>query len=148
VQKERIPTEVDIRGWNALQPFVAKGVKIQGVYQNLDVDSVVFQYAPAADSEAEFWRQVRERSVAAGWVEDNETPSVRAVRVFQRSTRRREQEQSSSSEETRVAWTRDRVIVGYVQADHMGEPKPVREASEGKFAEKTIWPRFKALLPQ
>jgi hypothetical protein len=40
------------------------------------------------------------------------------------------------------------VILGYVQADHLGEPTPVSEASEGRFAEKSIWPRFNALLVQ
>ena len=140
ISMERIPTDADVRTWRALQPFVVACGEIRGVNQNIDVDSVVF-YCRAVDaSQAEFWRQIRERSSAVGWVEDSKGTTRGPVKTFQRLEPRRGQEQFSSSEEIRVAWTADRVVVGYVQADHSSEPTPVREVSEGRFAEKSIWP--------
>ena len=147
MSNDRIPTEDDVRGWSALQPVVAACGEIRGVYQNVDVDSVVFYCRPRNGSEAEFWRQVRERSSAAGWVEDN-TAASGPVKTFQRLQPRRGQQQLSSSEEIRVAWIDNRILVGYVQADHSSDPRPVRETSEGRFAEKSIWPHFIGLLSQ
>jgi hypothetical protein len=143
---ERTPTEADIRAWRALQPFVDSCGEITGVYQNIDVDSVVFHCRGGVESEPELWRQLRERSAAVGWVEDSKERASGVVRTFQRLVPRRGAEQFSSSEELRIAWAGDRIVVGYVQADHPGEPTPVRETSEGRFAEKSIWPRFAELL--
>lgn len=143
---ERIPTEAEIRRWTALQAFVAACGEITGVYQNIDVDSVVFYCRPLDTSEAEFWRNLRERSSAASWVEDSKATTGGQAKTFQRLQPRRGEAQFSSSEEIRLAWTPERVVVGYVQADHFGEPAPVSHALEGRFAEKSIWPRFSALL--
>ena len=146
---ERVPTEADVRAWRALEPFVENCGAISGIYQNLDIDSVVLRCRPLDRiTEAEFWRAIATASSAAGWVEERAATEPVETKVFERLATRQGREQFSGSEEIRIAWTPEHIAVGYVQADHAGDPKPVRDSSEGKFAEQTIWPRFNKLLPQ
>jgi hypothetical protein len=145
---ERIPSEAEIRNWDALKPFVAGCGEIRGVYQNLDVDSVVFHCDSRFESESEFWRLIAQQAIVEGWVEGTTITGGSVIKSFQRLEGRRGQQQFSSSEETRVAWTPQRVIVGYVQADHSGEPMPVGKTGEGAFAETSVWPQFNRLLSQ
>jgi hypothetical protein len=60
ISMERVPSEAKIRAWDALKPFVAGCGEIRGVYQNLDVDSVVFHCHRRFESESEFWRLIAE----------------------------------------------------------------------------------------
>lgn len=145
---EQVPSEAQIRAWDALKPFVAGCGEIRGVYQNLDVDSVVFHCRCRFESESEFWRLIAQQASPEGWIEDTAILGVVPIKTFQRLEGRRGQQQFSSSEETRVAWTPQRVIVGYVQADHSGEPTPVGKTGEGAFAERSVWPQFNRLLAQ
>jgi len=144
VEMERIPTEGDIRSWEALRPFIVQADALTGVYQNLDVDSVVFTYRSKA-SEAEFWQELGTLAVTEGWA-----PLPGPTASLRRYSRLRSQGSLtfSSSEELRVSYSASRVVVGYVQSDQDGAPRPVAEASEGRFAAKHVWPRFEAAVTQ
>ena len=148
IQMERIPADTQIREWPALQPFVLHPNAITGVYRNFDVDAVVFHYTSKITDEAAFWRQLRQQAQEAGWL-PAEGPeagnSSRAYEAFQRLKPKGEW-MFASAEELRVAFLRDRVVVAYVQSDQRGEPKPVSQAAEGRFANRQIWPRFLKLL--
>jgi hypothetical protein len=145
---ERVPTAAEIQEWSALRPFVIQPSSITGVYQNSDVDSVVFHYSTRLTDQAAFWRELHNQARSSGWVHvvgAAETNGTREYETFQRLAPRRDL-WFSSAEELRVAYRRDRIVVGYVQSDQQGEPKPVSQASEGRFAVQEVWRRFMALL--
>jgi hypothetical protein len=147
-EMERIPTHTEIREWPALQPFVLDPSSMTGVYRNIDVDAVVFHYESKITDEAQFWRQLRQQAHEAGWLlakRPEAGDGSRAYQAFQRLKQKGEL-MFASAEELRVAFLRDRVVVAYVQSDQSGEPKPVSQAAEGRFANRQIWPRFLKLL--
>ena len=140
---ERVPTQEDIRSWVALQPFIIQSERVVGVYQNLDVDCVVFHYHSTAPAEEAFWRELEQRARSEGWAPASPGAGL------QRAYRRLKPSGSpylSSAEELRIAYSPSRVVVGYVQSDQNGDPKPVAEAAEGRFAERHVWPKFNALV--
>jgi hypothetical protein len=145
---ERVPADTDIREWAVLQPFVLHPISITGVYQNLDVDAVVFHYRSKLTDEGQFWRQLRQQAQGAGWLPTNRSGSdggSRAYEAFQRLKPKGEL-MFASAEELRIAFLRNRIVVAYVQSDQSGQPKPVSQASEGRYADRYIWPRFFELL--
>ncbi len=150
IAMERVPSADEIQKWSALQPFVIQPSSITGVYQNIDTDSVVFHYSTRLTDPTAFWRELHNQARSSGWVHlaaAAETNSSREYETFQRLAPRGEL-WFSSAEELRVAYRRDRIVVGYVQSDQQGDPKPVSQASEGRFANRELWPRFMALLSQ
>lgn len=146
VEMERVPTATEIQQWQALQPFVLQADSITGVYRNHDVDAVVFEYNSNVGDVTEFWRLLQEGARSAGWAQATDGAVQRDSRyqMFYRFKPKGEL-WFSSAEELRVAYQSGRVAVAYVQSDQDGDSKPVK-ASEGRFAEKHIWPRFFDLL--
>jgi len=149
VSMERVPTANEIRERLELKPFVVRPIDITGVYENIDIDSAVFHYRSSITGQPEFWRELRQGAQLAGWVQSEDpacTGRSRECEVFQRFKRNGEL-WFSSAEEVRVAFAPSRIVVGYVQSDQEGDPKPVHKATEGRFADEQIWPRFIRLLP-
>jgi hypothetical protein len=147
-EMERIPADTEIREWPALRPFLLHPSSITGVYRNFDVDAVVFHYESKITDEAQFWRRLRHQAQEAGWLPAKSPESgdgSRGYEAFQRLKPKGEL-MFASAEELRVAFLRDRVVVAYVQSDQSGEPTPVSQAAEGRFANQQIWPRFLKLL--
>jgi len=143
-EMERVPTEEEVRNWPVLEPFLASPAEITGVYRNLDVDAVVFYYRCNLPTEAAFWAQLEEQATAGGWTAG--ASSGQAYRTYQR-LQARGSKGFASAEEARIAYTPARVVVGYVQSDQWREtPKPVAEASEGRFADEAVWPKFRAAV--
>ena len=148
VSMDRIPSASEIRNWPALEPFLVEAASVTGVYQNVDIDSVVFYYSTTLTAENVFWCILNQRAVLAGWRHIDgvgSTYEVRKYETFQRLKPRGELG-FSSAEELRVAYSPARVVVAYVQSDQNGDPKPVSQVSEGRFADQEIWPRFKELV--
>jgi hypothetical protein len=143
VDTERVPTEGDIRSWSTIQPFLVEAVHITGVYENDDIDSILFHYRSTASGGQAFWHQVDERATAEGWVG---APEGQLGHKTYYRLRPRGQAMVSSAEEVRVLYTPSRVVVGWIQSDQPGEPRPVAESSEGRFAERVLWPKFEALV--
>ena len=140
---ERIPTDEELRTWPVLKPFLMSAESLTGVYRNLDVDCAVFHYRSSLPTE-QFWRQIEESATAQGW-----TPlpnGERKYRTYQRLVPRGSMG-FSSAEEARIAYVAGRVVVGYVQSDQWSEnPGPVAQSSEGRFAERQVWPKFDSLM--
>lgn len=147
ISMDRIPSASEIREWPALDPFVLQPAAVTGVYQNIDIDSVVFHYTTNLTTEDEFWRILQQQAASAGWQRVDRVASTRQLRKYQTFQRLRPRGELgfSSAEELRVAYSPARVVVAYVQSDQNGDPKPVSQASEGRFADREIWPRFDQL---
>jgi hypothetical protein len=143
---ERVPTEEDVWNWADLQPFVSSPEGITGVYHNLDIDAVVFYYRSSLPTEAAFWATVQERAAAQGWTAD--ATDDQGHRTYHRLQGRGSMA-FSSAEEVRIAYTPARVVVGYVQSDQLSEaPRPVGETSSGSWADKAVWPKFRAVVSE
>jgi hypothetical protein len=143
-EMERIPTEEELRNWPVLQPFLLSPESLSGVYRNLDVDCVVFHYRSSLPTEQVFWQQVEQRAAAQRW--SAASGGEGTYRTYQRLVPRGSMG-FSSAEETRIGYVAGRVVVGYVQSDQWREtPRPVAEASEGRFAERNVWPKFKSVM--
>jgi hypothetical protein len=149
ISMERTPSASDVRRFTAVEPFVVQPTGVTGVYQNVDIDSVVFYYVTNLASDKEFWQAVKQQATLAGWqhVDDAAAGSSqpRAYEAFQRLKRKGEL-RFASAEELRIAYTPIRVVVAYVQSDHIGAPTPVSQTAEGRFADREIWSRFTQLL--
>ena len=144
VAMERIPTADEIRRSSAVQPFLVEYEELTGVYQNLDVDSLVFRYRTSSRPDA-FWTALSRAAVQSGWDErlHSRTPGQRA---FDR-LKPKGGLGFSSAEEVRVGVRGNLVVVGYVQSDQNGErPVPVERANEGQWAQSRLWPRFASEL--
>lgn len=142
--KSRIPSCDDIRAQKALTTFLVDDTSIRGVYQNVDVDSLVFTYKTSVAAEGDFWQQLVRSVKGSGWYELGPKGEVRQ---FER-TSSRGNAMFSSAELLRIAYLSDkrRVVVGYVQADSSEENISFSETDEAGWAEKVIWPRFEELL--
>ena len=149
VEMERVPPSAEIQESQALQPFLVSPVAITGVYQNRDVDAVVFHYTSSIRDESEFWRRIEQQVQSAGWVnaKGGRHDPGQLYRSFERLKAQGELS-FSSAEELRIAYHADRIAVAYIQSDQNGPPRPVAEASEGRFADDQIWPRFASLVPR
>jgi uncharacterized lipoprotein len=139
---ERVPDASAIRASKDLLPFLIEAQDIQGIYQNLDVDSALFTYSHRAVSENEFWDQLRHALKETGWKAVDHSGSIRRFeREFPKGKRA-----FSSAEQIRIGYQKNKAIVGYVQADSSKESVSFAETSEAEWAEKVIWPKFTNLL--
>ena len=145
---DRVPSAGEIRRWPALEPFVLQPAAVTGVYQNIDIDSVVFHYSTSLTAENEFWRTLKEQAALAGWRHVDGAAPLSQPREYERFQRLKTKGELgfSSAEELRIAYSPTRVVVAYVQSDQNGDPRPVSQASEGRFADREIWPRFNQLV--
>ena len=138
---EGVPSPADVRGRRQVAPFIVGTGEIEGLYNNVDVDAVVFSYELMAPQD--FWRAVRQRAAGGGWQETAD--SARYV-TFERFSPAQGTLNMSGSEEVRVALIGRRVLVAWVQTDHFGEPRRIRDSSEGEYASDRIWPQFEKHL--
>lgn len=147
---ERVPSSDGIRNHKVLSPFLLEAVEIRGVYQNLDVDSVVFSYTTSVPSADQLWERLDSVLKDSAWREIDGSNSIRRYeRRFSKGkvgSDRPDTAMFSSAEEIRIGYTQGRVIIAYVQADSSKEDTSFAATSEAKWAETVIWPKFEALL--
>jgi len=139
---DQVPGAQSIRGWKALAPFIIADENLTGVYQSNDVDALVFFYSTKMPG-PKFTHDVNDLALAAGW---KRSSSAGPVVVYERFFRPHGSLSVSGSEEARIAYQNGRVAVAWVQADHMGQPIPVSQSSEGRFASENVWPEFDAIV--
>ncbi|MBI5503988.1 MAG: hypothetical protein HY899_04255 [Deltaproteobacteria bacterium] len=132
--------------------FLVSADQIQGVYRNLDVDSLVFTYSSRVDGEAAFWSGLEAGLRSSRWTE---TVRRGAMREYRRSYPKGEGDAErpdmaifSSFEVARVFFDgkAKTVVMAYVQADGSSEDTKFEDTGESKWAEKTIWPGFRDLV--
>lgn len=131
--------------------FLIESGQITGVYQNLDVDSLIFTYSTAVKTKAEFEKALSSALQDSNW--QRSTTDIAFVE-FRRSFRKGEKSEDrpdmaifSSFEVTRLAFAPERgvVVVAYVQADSSGDVSHFEDTGNGKWAKKVIWPKFNEL---
>ncbi|MFN7138945.1 MAG: hypothetical protein ACK4UN_06380 [Limisphaerales bacterium] len=149
---DQVPSSESIR--KRMGRFLVNPDDIQGVYRNLDVDSLVFTYSSKVEGEAAFWSGLEERLKDSRWTEADR---LGAVREYRRSYRKGEVNAErpdmaifSSFEVARVAFNTESrtAVVAYVQADGSSKDTKFEDTGESKWAEKAIWPRFRDLILQ
>src|SRR5688500_11841041 len=112
ISMDRVPSASEIRKWPALEAFVVEPASVTGVYQNMDVDSVVFHYGTNVTAEGEFWRILQRQAAAAGWQHVDGVASSRQLRKYQTFQRLKPKGELwfSSAEELRVSYSPSRVV--------------------------------------
>lgn len=135
---EGVPSAADVRARRQVTPFIVGAGEIEGLYDNADVDAVVFSYAPTVPDN-EFWSMLRRSAAGEGWKESSDSSTYV---TFERFSPPQGTANISGSEEVRIALTGRHVLVAWVQTDHVGEPRRVRDSSEGRYASDRIWPQF------
>lgn len=150
ISMEQVPSSEAIRGW--MGRFLVSPDQVQGVYRNLDVDSLVFTYTSAAEGESAFWSTLEQNLHGSRW---NESDRQGTLREYRRSYRKNEHDVErpdmaifSSFEVVRIVFDSKsrRAVVAYVQADGSSNDTKFEETGEGKWADKAIWPRFRDLV--
>ena len=69
---EGVPSAADVRARRQVAPFIVGTGEIEGLYDNVDVDAVVFSHALTEPSN-EFSSLLRRRAAAEGWRESSES---------------------------------------------------------------------------
>lgn len=126
-----------------MEPFLIEAGEINGEYRNLDVDSLVFTYRTAVQTESEFCGALSSALLGSKWERSIEvTDSIE----FRRSVKKGDA-LFASYELVRIGFCpADRtVVVAYVQADSPSDDLQFEDTGESKWAEQVIWPRFNAL---
>ena len=146
---ERIPTSAEIKNNKVLSQFLIEADEVQGHYQNMDVDSVVFSYSTRVQPEDAFWQKLNASLQGTSW---KAMQPIGAVHRFERrfargkgQGERTDMAMFSSAEETRISYQHGRVVVAWVQADSSIEETSFAETSEARFADGVVWPKFEAL---
>ncbi len=137
---EYTPTAEDVRArsrWVAA--FIAHPQVIEGIYINMDVDSIVFRYTTTAPAE-KVWSQVAAQAAGTGWKLQSRSPQQH---VFVRTNGA-----VAGTEEARVTFARGTVVVGWIQVDHLHTGEACDSRSEDGFARRTLWPRYEAAAEQ
>ena len=141
ISMETVPGPDVVKDW--MGEFLVEADQIQGVYRNMDIDSLVFTYQTTAESEDAFWVALLSRLQGTGWLKSSSGATFREFYRIERSGL------FWSAEVARIAFTvTNTVVVAYVQDDPFRATPISRETGVGKWAEKVIWPKFKELVKQ
>jgi len=118
--------------------FLVHADRLEGVYGNEDVDSMIFRYRTSVNSGSGLRDALSTAIEGSEW---EETSTSDGSMEFRRSVRR-------SFEVVRVVFVEpaQTVFVAYVQADGSWKDDTFEDTGEGKWAEKNIWPRFGAVV--
>lgn len=134
------PSAEQLRASTSVADLIVAPMHIEGIYGNVDVDSLVFRYTPARPID-QAWSTITVQASCAGWTLQNESPQrlvLRRVRVGGAFP---------STEQVRICRTTQDIVVGYVQVDHLHE-KGCHRWSEDRFAENTLWPIFEQAVSE
>lgn len=147
---EEVPSPELIKKW--MGPFLIEADQVKGIYRNLDVDSLVFTYRTAVQTEGEFRNALSSALVNSTWKRSTSaTDFIEFRRMFEKgdtSEDRPDMAMFASFELARLSFNpADRkVVVAYVQADTFKRVTRFEDTSEGEWAERVIWPKFNELI--
>lgn len=137
---ETVPSAETIRSWDALQPFLVAEKGITGIYQNFDVDSLIFHYSTSYKDERNLLEAIRGNIKETRWGEasDDTCPYYQFERRFEKGEENPNRPGMSlcpSTEILRITFFQDRdiVVVGYLQSDG---------GSELQWSERFLWPQY------
>ena len=80
----RVPSAGDVQSWEEVQSFIVAESELTGVYQNTDVDAVIFTYRTKLP-ESEFLKQLAQRAEVAGW----SLTAATSVQIYERFSPRK-----------------------------------------------------------
>lgn len=144
---EDVPSEELIKKWDSIQPFIIEPIKITGIYRNIDIDAIVFEYSTIANKD-KFWAHLQSNLQDTKWQLFAESSNYKTYeRRFSKgdcSPERPDMSIFSSAELLKLEYLTDKqiVVVGYVQADSSENNSSFAVTDEATWAEKVIWPRF------
>lgn len=146
---DSVPDEKVIREW--VGPFLVEADQIKGVYRNLDVDSLVLTYHTAAKTEKDFSDALSSALKNTRWKKAEDVTDLiefrRSFKKGEQSAERPDMAMFASFEVVRLGFDPrgGTVVVAYVQADESSNVSRFEDTSEGRWAEKAIWPKFNEL---
>ena len=149
VSKETVPSPELIRKW--LGAFLIEADQVQGIYRNLDVDSLVFTYRTTLQTDADFRNALREALADSKWEQNtNAEGYVEFGRTFRRGETSQERPDMAaffSCEVVRLSFDPETgtVVVAYVQADTTKDVECFEQTSAGRWAASVVWPKFERL---
>jgi len=146
---EVVPSSEVIEKW--LGDFLIEADDIQGIYRNLDVDSLLFTYRTAVTEERDFRNALSMKLQDSRWKETEGHGFIEYRRQFDKGEKavdRLDMPIFYSFEVARIGFSAGRVVVAYVQADTSEDVGVFEESGEGQWAKEVIWPQFEELLRQ
>ena len=140
-----VPTPEQVK--STLPEFFIDESQIEGLYGNMDIDSMIFRYTYKVSTQASaeaILSTIAENAQKKGWKLSKKQPTRL---IFNRFGPRGK---FFSSEEVRVEIVQKklRVYVAWVQADSRKPVLRFEDTGESKFANRVIWPKLKAYVAQ
>jgi len=138
-----VPTHAQIT--KQLPEFITAGAQhIEGLYANMDIDSMLFRYNVETDEQMTIHNvlsEIQSKAEKARWKISGIEP---AAIHFQRIEKRGK---FFSAEEVRVAIPQtSRVYVAWVQADSRKEISQFQDTSEARYAKRVVWPQLDSYI--
>jgi hypothetical protein len=137
VGSDYVPTDETFR--KRIGPFISeRGVDVEPIYGNIDVDSVFGKYVVNADASNEIVAEITERATRSGW-------TLQQRQATEYEFHKRTNAVRPSYEIVRVIYRGQQPVIVYVawlQTDGVTTPTEARESVEGKWAGREFWPRF------
>lgn len=137
---ETVPSAETIRSWKAIRPFLIAEKGITGIYQNFDVDSLIFIYSSSHKDERQLLEAIRGNITETKWREaSNDACSYhqfeRRFKMGEENPNRPDMSLFPSTEILRITLFPDRsiIVVGYLQSNG---------GAELQWGERVLWPRY------
>jgi hypothetical protein len=146
---EVVPSSQVIEKW--LGDFLVDADNIQGIYRNVDIDSLLFTYRTAINEERNFRNALSKKLQDSRWKETEGHGFIEYRRRFEKgevADDRVDMPIFFSYEVVRIGFSAGRVVVAYVQADTSEDVRIFEKSGEGQWAKEVIWPQFEELLRQ
>ncbi len=140
-----IPTFVEIK--SKLPEFIVDESQIEGLYGNMDVDSMIFRYTPkfnAQMSKEDILWNIIVKAQTKGWeLVERKTSALRFNRFGPMG-------KFFNAEEVHIIIIQKnlRIYVAWVQADSMKSVSRFEDTTEWRFAKNVIWPKLESYVAQ
>lgn len=137
LKMDYVPTEEQIR--KHYSAMLVEPISIQGIYANIDVDSVVFSYK---SNNLSFQSRIIERLQAEKWhlqaISGSEIVATKSKPPGQGEL------QFYTLQLVKLSMNQGKVCVGYLQIDTNSEANMQTETVETKWASEKLWPKYES----
>ena len=148
VADDYVPTSEKLLSiYNPTACFIVNAQDVRGIYGNMDVDCVLYEYTTSVDPK-EFWNRLHQSATEVGWKLAEQNNNQRRYFIIIPATGKAVEH---DAEEVRVAFleSSNKVLIGWVQADTRVLPIDFpSESSEAAFADRFLWPRFERIIAE
>ena len=141
LKMDYVPTERQLRDIADMAPFVAQTQSLRGLYGNMDVTSVVFEYDVPESGRADFWGRLESAAKAAGWTALDQAGDVRRFEIHIPAGQGSKHGHAS---QVRVAFYPDRGLarVAWIWPSAWSPGTDFDSTESGRWAMRFLWPKL------